>query len=467
LNSLVIAEGILSPDFKSGHFHYDVHVRPTVEELHVVIGLNMHLYNPRHLPKVTVDYEDVELNPLKPMQGIVKLQEDETARVITVVVSDPEVAYHKTEYHLKVNKAPNQRDMTLLYGLYAEDELGNPLELRPPFDPKHRNSYHASTNSRYIFWFPTCMPEASLLVEQQPWPNGQYYPVEVKKMSEGRNSIFAACAVYDEAGDLAQHPYMLSASKTANTSAVNVSLILLPQDGECHFVNATLPSRHYKCVTGNIKARFIALFESDDVEVLLRHKRHGHRAAPLKHRLYPNVPTMLPTHMDMELVLAVIAGDSRTEIPVYLKHHYPKDETLDMVWIHVALHLADGTCTTPPDAPNNVTCYARRHHVRFTVHWSQGSILTDGLYGTLVDKQGNKWHIDYGIASDLIPLSTTSEHYTDRHFQLIMKTPYSAPRIIYIHVINQGPNQAESFGGDVLNDVQLGPTLPLSPPQLV
>ena len=33
-----------------------------------MIGLNMHLYNPRHLPKVTVDYEDVELNPLKPMQ---------------------------------------------------------------------------------------------------------------------------------------------------------------------------------------------------------------------------------------------------------------------------------------------------------------------------------------------------------------------------------------------------------------
>ena len=50
--------------------------------------------------------------------------------------------------------------------------------------------------------------------------------------------------------------------------------------------------------------------------MLLRHKRHGHRAAPLKHRLYPNVPTMLPTHMDMELVLAVIAGDSRTEMPV-------------------------------------------------------------------------------------------------------------------------------------------------------
>ena len=52
---------------------------------------------------------------------------------------------------------------------------------------------------------------------------------------------------------------------------------------------------------------------------------------------------------------------------MYLKHHYPKDETLDMVWIHVALHLADGTCTTPPDAPNNVTRFCHRCRM----YWEQ------------------------------------------------------------------------------------------------
>ena len=75
-----------------------------------------------------------------------------------------------------------------------------------------------------------------------------------------------------------------------------------------------------------------------------------------------------------------------------------------------------------------VTCYARRHHVRFTVHWANRGVLTDGLYGTLYDKKGNQWHIDYGIASGLVPLSTTAEHYTDRHFELVMKTPCAAWR---------------------------------------
>ena len=69
-----------------------------------------------------------------------------------------------------------------------------------------------------------------------------------------------------------------------------------------------------------------------------------------------------------------------------------------------------------------------RSFVRFTVHWANRGVLTDGLYGTLYDKAGHQWHIAYGIASDLIPLSTTSEHYTDRHFELVMQTPCAAWR---------------------------------------
>ena len=30
LNSLVVAEGVVTPNFQPGHFHYDVHVRNTV-----------------------------------------------------------------------------------------------------------------------------------------------------------------------------------------------------------------------------------------------------------------------------------------------------------------------------------------------------------------------------------------------------------------------------------------------------
>ena len=63
LHALNIAEGIFDPPFKPNHFHYDVHVREATESVTLVLGFNFKLYSLRHLPKVEIDFEELELHP--------------------------------------------------------------------------------------------------------------------------------------------------------------------------------------------------------------------------------------------------------------------------------------------------------------------------------------------------------------------------------------------------------------------
>ena len=188
-----------------------------------------------------------------------------------------------------MNKAPNVMDITMLKDLYATDENGQPLVMRPPFDPRSRNTYHAGTASKYVFWFATCSYEASLVIEGQPWVSGQYCPLEVTPLGEGRSSVVANCVTENYAGDSAAHSYILSASLTKNTSTVPVKLMMMPQDGECRYSEKSAwndTAWGYNCSTGQMKAHLIAMFDDDDVEVLLRHHHTVGGSAPQKHRLY-------------------------------------------------------------------------------------------------------------------------------------------------------------------------------------
>lgn len=450
LDSLVLLKGVLEPNFEPTTFAYDVQLPFKCKELQVLIGLDMDRYNLRHLPHIYVDSESVYPSPLEPNLAKVALNEWETDRTVFIEVADPVTEFRRSTYVLTVHKHIDSKSATHMAALNATDEFGAPLEVHPPFDPAHRNLYHVfPSTGGYIFWYPQCQEGTSLTVQGEPWVNGQYYPVALLEMKEGRTTITASCQVVSSNGEVASHPYILTSSLTHSVDNVNVTLMMEPGDGKCTWIepNATkaaTPNGEWFCKTGLEKSRFIALFDSEEVQVLLRHHHDG-RASPQKHRLYANVPTYLPTPQDQHLVLSLMSGASRREWPVFVQHKFPSGSDLHQLFVQISLMLADGTCAKKEDA-DHVVCIARRPEVNLLVHWNLHGDIKGQVSATLIDADKHETPIEYGVASKPIVLSSHHIHYSTRHFTVRLATRYSAPRDIHVEIRNEGPDLATPFG---------------------